>query len=176
MYLHCFFCSTINAYSENLVTNNISNPSSPSIGSHSSAIQPLTVIRYMAEFQAVDGVIPFGEYWVDYESEGMTNRINSDISKNLALAYSLTIGEKTKFTKPLPAGYDPQKLLEWSKYPGLNMDILHKHGFTGNGAVVAYIDLPIKEHEQFTRENVHYITPLPNYKVSTSMGLRYCHY
>ncbi len=139
--LTLFLCFTINAYAENIVANNISNLSSSSIGSQPSAIQPLTVIRYMTEFQAVDGVIPFGEYWVDYESEGMTNRVNGDISKNLDIAYSLTIGEKTKFTKPLPAGYDPQKLLEWGKYPGLNMDILHKHGFTGKGAVVAYIDL-----------------------------------
>ena len=74
--LTLFFCSTISAYSENLVTNKISNPSSPSIDSQPSAIQPLTVIRYMAEFQAVDGVTPFGEYWVNYESEGMTNKIN----------------------------------------------------------------------------------------------------
>ena len=163
-----FLCSTLNAYAENNISNKISNPSSSSISSQLSAIQPLTVIRFMTKFQPVDGVVPFGNYWVDYGS--MKNTINGDLSKNLGLAYSLIIGEKTKFTKTLPVGYEPQKLLEWGKYPGLNMDILHKHGFTGKGAVVAYIDLPMKEHEQYTRDNVHYIPPFPDYKVSTQHG------
>ncbi len=168
MYFYTVFCSTISTYAENIVVNKISNTSALSIDSQSSAIQPLTVIRYMAKFKAIDGVEPFENYWVNMGS--LKNIINADISKNLGFAYSLTIGEKTKFTKPLPAGYDPQKLLEWGKYPGLNMDILHKHGFTGKGAVVAYIDLPIEDHEQYTRDNVHYIDPVFNYKNSSMHG------
>lgn len=97
-----FLCFTLNAYAENIITNKNSNQSSSSISSQLSAIQPLTVIRFMTKFQPVDGVVPFGNYWVDYGS--MKNTINADLSKNLGFAYSLIIGEKTKFTKTLPVG------------------------------------------------------------------------
>lgn len=116
----------------------------------SGAISPLGMVREFAEIKAVDGVEPFSEYW--YSD---SNAVSADFSDSPALAYSLTISDITEFSS-LPKGYDPEALIEWGKDPGLNVDILHKYGFTGKGAVVAYVDQPIAPHEQYSDDNVHY--------------------
>lgn len=112
-------------------------------------ISPLGVVRTHAQIQGVDDIEPYGDYWFQGE-----NRITVDLSGFPALAYSLTISDQTVFSG-LPAGYDPEALIEWGKAPGLNVDILHKYGFTGKGAIIAYVDQPIAPHEQYDRENVH---------------------
>lgn len=114
-------------------------------------ISPLGIVRKHADIQGVDGVEPYSEYWVSWE-----NKVTADLSNALGLAYSLTISDATTFAS-LPAGYDPEALLEWGKYPGLNMDILHKYGFTGEGAVIAYVDQPAAAHEQYQGSNFHFI-------------------
>ena len=118
---------------------------------YTGAIQPLRFTREAAAIQAVGGVEPYGAYWL-----GEQARVTADLSSSPALAYSLTISDKTSF-QSLPAGYDPAALLEWSKGPGLNVDILHRHGFTGKGAVIAYVDQPIASHPQYSGGNLHYI-------------------
>ena len=67
---------------------------------------------------------------------GKKLKITENLKGHLALANTLTFSNQTKFSK-LPNGYDSKKLLEWGKYPGLNIDILHKYGFTGKGSVIA---------------------------------------
>lgn len=113
-------------------------------------ISPLGVVRSLPKIEAVDGVEPYGNYWAPGN-----HVISADLSDAPALAYSLTFSNATVFAK-LPAGYDPEELLEWGKYPGLNVDILHKYGFTGAGCVVAYVDQPIAVHEQYDGGNIHY--------------------
>lgn len=122
-----------------------------------SAIHPLKIIRKMNFPQEVDGVKPFGYYWFTKK-----NYINADLSRKLGLICSLTVGDNTIFTKPLPKEYDQNLLIEWGKYPGLNIDILRKHGFTGKGAVIAYVDAPIgKSNPDFKKEYadnlIHYV-------------------
>ncbi len=159
-------CLTTNVYGENLSDSSQMEQSTSSISSQTPVICPLTVIRQIAKFQAVDRFKPFEDYWFS------TNRIiDVELSKESGLIYSLSIGDKTKFTKMLPQGYSPERLIEWGKYPGLNMDILHKHGFTGKGAVIAYIYQPIGDkaptyHEQYASSTLHYIN---NTKEEVSM-------
>ena len=118
------------------------------------AIRPLTVVRNPAKMKAVQNAEPWGEYWF---TDG--NLSSADLSGNPGLAWSLTFSDKTRFPEAdcLPAGYDPQALLEWGKAPGLNMDILHRHGFTGKGAVIAYVDQPAGSHEQYEDVLLHYV-------------------
>lgn len=87
----------------------------------------------------------------------MDPTITEDLSNHPGLAYSMTISDYTRFPakNKLPAGYDPDALLEWGKDPGLSVDILHKYGFTGKGSVIAYVDQPIATHEQYNRNNVY---------------------
>ncbi len=159
-------CLTANVYGEDLSDSDQKEQLIPSVSSQTPIIRPLTVIRQIAKFQAVDRFKPFEDYWFS------TNRIiDVDLSKEPGFAYSLSIGDKTKFTKTLPQGYSPEKLIEWGKYAGLNIDILHKHGFTGKGAVIAYIDQPIGDkdptyHEQYASSTLHYIN---NTKSESSM-------
>jgi len=117
----------------------------------SDAILPLEIVRSLTAIQGVDDVEPFGEHW-----HLSKDSILTDLSADPALTYSLTISDKTTFAG-LPRGYDPKALLEWGKDPGLNVDILHKHGFTGEGAVLAYVDQPIGEHGQYSGQNLHYV-------------------
>jgi hypothetical protein len=43
----------------------------------------------------------------------------------------------------LPEGFDPDKVMEWGKYPGLRVRQLHDQGITGVGVHVAIIDQPL---------------------------------
>ena len=120
------------------------------------AIYPLTVIRQPASLEAAGKLKPYADCaWHAEYPELM----NANLSKSLGLAFSLSFADNTILPSAdrLPAGFDPQELLEWGKYPGLNVDILHKHGFTGKGAVIAYVDMPFASHEQFADANVHYV-------------------
>ena len=114
-------------------------------------ITPLARVHTAAELAAVDGVEPYSEHWLD------DREITADLSGALGLAYSLTISDQTSFTAP-PAGYDPEELIAWGKDPGLGVAVLHDHGFTGRGAVIAYVDQPIPTpyHEQYSGANLHY--------------------
>lgn len=121
----------------------------------SSAIQPLGMVRSWPEIAAVNGVQAYDAFWMPGQLQ------IEDVSGSTALAYSLTFSDKAQFSG-IPNGYNPEELLEWGKYPGLNVDILHKHGFTGKGATIAYIDQPIDSHEEYENLNLHYINNTSN--------------
>ncbi len=114
-------------------------------------IRPLGMVRQTSALKPYDGVEPYGEFWYDASSS-----VRANLSSQPGLAYSLTYSNRTQFWGQLPLGFDPQEQLEWGKYPGLNIDILHAHGFTGKGAVIAYVDQPASPHEQYSGNNVHF--------------------
>ena len=114
-----------------------------------STIQPLEVSQKLVTPKAQDGIQPYEEYYSQIMPE------NADISDNPALAYSLTFSDKTEFSANMPASYDPNALLEWGKDPGLNVDVLHELGYTGKGAVIAYVDQPIHDHAAYANVNLH---------------------
>ena len=113
------------------------------------AIRSLAVKRLILEPAAQGDAAPWSRYWAEPDT------VNADLTHFPGLAYSLTVGNNTVFNGGLPAGYDQQGLIEWGKDPGLNVDILHAHGFTGEGAVIAYIDQYLNPHEEYDRENIH---------------------
>jgi subtilisin family serine protease len=62
----------------------------------------------------------------------------------------LTFDTDTKWPKVLPKGFDPEKILEFNKNPGLGIRALHKKGITGKGVSIAIIDQGLLlEHEQY---------------------------
>ena len=128
-------------------------PAQPGSAHKAPAIRPLSVYREAAALTAVEDAVPWERYWAEPDT------VNADLSAYPGLAYSLIVGDNTTFNGPLPRGYDPEALLEWGKDPGLNVDILHAHGFTGKGAVIAYIDQPVAPHEEYDRETVHIENP-----------------
>lgn len=63
---------------------------------------------------------------------------------------------KTKWPKKVPEGFDPNKILEEGKNPGLKLRELHKEGITGKGINVAIIDQELLlDHEDY-KENIEY--------------------
>lgn len=104
----------------------------------------------------ISGIEPFSDHYFKNFNDDISSY---DFSNNYALLESLCINnENTIFPSEnkLPKGYDSDELIEWGKYPGLNMDILWKHGFDGNGSTVAYVDQPIKMHSEYKDANLHY--------------------
>jgi hypothetical protein len=57
----------------------------------------------------------------------------------------------------LPAGFDPARILETGKNPGLGVRTLHKRGITGKGVGIAVVDNPLRDtHEDYAaRVKVH---------------------
>lgn len=74
----------------------------------------------------------------------------------------------------LPKDFNSTKILEWGKYPVLNISLLHKRGITGKGVNIAYIDQHLRvSHDILDEANIIYYdmrnelkqyTPNPNLK------------
>ena len=94
----------------------------------SSAIQPLGMVRDWPEIAEIDGLKPYIEIWNKDSMWG--NNVTADLSDRQDMFCSLTFSDGTTF-RNLPNGYDPETFIEWGKYPGLNVDILHKYGLQG---------------------------------------------
>jgi hypothetical protein len=75
-----------------------------------------------------------------------------DLSQSLqGLLYS-DFDSLTKWPSPsqLPAGFDPQEIMELGKDPGLGVRQLHSGGITGQGIGIAIIDQPmIVDHQEY---------------------------
>ena len=57
----------------------------------------------------------------------------------------------------LPKGFDPDKVMEWGKYPGLGVKQLHDQGITGVGVHVAIIDQPLlPDHVEYRDQLASY--------------------
>lgn len=124
-----------------------------------SMITPLAVSRELVTPKAQNGVNPYAEFW--------NNPVpNVDLSDNPALAYHLSFSDKTEFPGKMPAGFSPEALMEWGKDPGLHVDLLHALGYTGRGAVIAYVDQPFHDHEAYANVNLHFTN---NTNTKTSM-------
>jgi len=63
----------------------------------------------------------------------------------------------TKWPYWLPEGFNPKKILETGKNPGLGIDALHGEGITGRGVGVAIIDdVLLPGHEEYRHALKHY--------------------
>ena len=84
---------------------------------------------------------------------------NKDLSQlSLDFMANTTFDSDTVWPKKkkLPKDFSPEKWLEAAKNPGLQINTLHKEGYTGKGISVAIIDKPIlAEHEEI-KQNIVY--------------------
>jgi len=81
------------------------------------------------------------------------------------LLFRLSFDTKTKWPEPtlLPEGFDPAKLLELGKEPGLGIRELQALGLTGAGVTVAYIDqVLLLDHSAYDNVKLHYEELLPS--------------
>ena len=64
----------------------------------------------------------------------------------------------------LPAGFDPDAIMESGMNPGLGIRQLHEQGITGEGVSIAIIDQPLNV------DHVEYADRIRNYEILHSMG------
>lgn len=109
---------------------------------------------------------PFG---VDLRSYDLSSfDIGKDRLKDLLHA---DFDSKTIFPKKLPDGFEPSKIMEIGKNPGLGLKELHSEGITGKGIGIAIIDQNLLvDHVEYkdqlrSYEEIHWPTPA----VQTSM-------
>ena len=63
-----------------------------------------------------------------------------DISNRLADLLHADFDTKTRWPAPLPSGFDPARIMQLGKDPGLGVRVLHAKGITGKGVSVGIID------------------------------------
>jgi hypothetical protein len=108
--------------------------------------------------------LPANWSWMQFQGFGATDEIfgydvrSCDISgEDLGVVKdfnNLTFDTDTTWPEVLPEGFDPKKLLEYNKNPGLGIQDLHKKGITGKGVSIAIIDQGLLlEHEQY-KDNI----------------------
>jgi len=86
------------------------------------------------EFPSYNSQYPFS---VDLRN-GDISKIN--LSDKLQDLLHADFDSKTKWPKKLPKKFNPNKIMEIGKNPGLNVRKLHKQGITGKGVGIAIID------------------------------------
>ncbi len=82
-----------------------------------------------------------------------------DLRKEAALIATLSFDSHTEWPGAdcLPAGFNPRRLLEDGKNPGLGVRSLHEQGITGRGVGIAVIDQPLlTDHEEYAARLVRY--------------------
>lgn len=82
-----------------------------------------------------------------------------DLRDKEDLLTTITFSSKTKWpaSDKLPKNFNPKKLLEFGKDPGLGVGELHKLGYTGKGVNIAYIDQSLlPNHIEYKDNNIRY--------------------
>ncbi len=75
----------------------------------------------------------------------------ADFRDKLDVLYTCDFDTRTPWDKmKIPKAFNPGKVIEWAKNPGLGIRALHREGITGKGVKVAVIDFfLLKGHEEY---------------------------
>ena len=91
---------------------------------------------------------------IEIRSADLSQADLSDELENLLLT---TYDSKTKWPDYLPEGFNPDKIMEIGKDPGLGVRKLHKEGITGKNVGIAIIDQELlTQHEEFKKQLKYY--------------------
>lgn len=116
----------------------------------------------------LQSVLTKEEYKTNYTDKGMYDISLSmdkpldgklDFSQSDWLLRESTFGIQTFANTPkehLPQGFDPIKVIELGKDPGLNTRAVHEMGYTGNGVKVALMDWQLPPSENYDSNIVSY--------------------
>ena len=95
------------------------------------------------------------EYGVrDARSSDLTGATLPEDPAELGL---IDFDNRTKWPETLPDGFDPSKIMEAEKDPGLGVRALHEKGITGAGVTIAIIDQPLlTDHVEYKDQLRYY--------------------
>jgi hypothetical protein len=108
---------------------------------------------------------PYGNYGNSNMGISDKDVSNLDLSNQLELVKTQTFDTHTIWPSKnkMPENFNPQKVLEWGKDPGIGIRKLHEMGYTGKGVNVAYIDQPLLiSHSEYNDRNIIYTKIRPN--------------
>jgi hypothetical protein len=109
------------------------------------------------------------EPWqVDLRSQDLTKL---DMTGSLTDLMHATFDSKTQWplAEKMPADFDPQKIMEIGKDPGLGIRALHEQGITGKGIAIAIVDQPLLVDHQEYKDHIRLyeeINVLPDSKAA----------
>jgi hypothetical protein len=90
------------------------------------------------------------ETWqIDLRSQDLTKL---DMTGSLVDLMHATFDSKTQWplTAKMPAGFNPQNIMEIGKDPGLGIRALHEQGINGQGIAIAIVDQPLLvDHQEY---------------------------
>lgn len=85
--------------------------------------------------------------WGDLRCADLRDRDLTDMAAEL---FAADFDTRTRWPENLPEDFDPQRLLELGKDPGLGLRRLHEQGITGAGVGIAIIDQTLlAEHREY---------------------------
>ena len=85
--------------------------------------------------------------WGDFRCADLRDWDLSDMEEEL---FATDFDTRTQWPADLPGSFDPERLLELGKDPGLGLRALHEQGITGKGVGIAIIDQTLLvEHREY---------------------------
>ena len=97
---------------------------------------------------AVDAYVPDTDAgWGDFRCADLRDWDLSDMEEEL---FAADFDTRTQWPADLPGSFEPERLLELGKDPGLGLRALHEQGITGKGVGIAIIDQTLLvEHREY---------------------------
>jgi len=98
----------------------------------------------------------WGGFW---NARGGVSLVNLDLRGHGKLLEEMRFDSRTKWPEPnkMPEGFDPVRLLEEGKNPGLGIRGLHKQGIDGRGVGIAILDQRLlKNHVEYADRILQY--------------------
>lgn len=122
-----------------------------------SIVRKPTQADYLAEWQkqkTLEELLTFNHMdSIDVRSADLSD---ADLSIIPGILTS-TFDSRTTWSNLLPPGFDPDKLMELGKDPGLGLRSLHEQGITGKGVGIAIIDQTLLvDHEEYADRLMYY--------------------
>jgi serine protease AprX len=111
------------------------------------------VLRNEDDLKKID---TWGGFW---KASGGVSLVNLDLRGHGKLLEEMRFDSRTKWpeTNKMPEGFDPVRLLEQGKNPGLGIRGLHKQGIDGRGVGIAILDQPLlKNHVEYADRILQY--------------------
>jgi serine protease AprX len=111
------------------------------------------VLRNEDDLQKLD---TWGGFW---NAPRGVSLVKLDLRAHAKLLKGMRFDSRTKWPEPskMPKGFDPVRLLEEGKNPGLGIRSLHKHGIDGRGVGIAILDQRLlKNHVEYADRILQY--------------------
>ncbi len=108
---------------------------------------------------AISVLQPYGNYGDSVMGLSGEDISHLNLKDQLELVKTQTFDTYTVWPEKdkMPAEFDPQKVMEWGKDPGLSIRKFHEKGYTGKGVRIAYVDQPLLvSHNEYKDKDIIY--------------------